>query len=146
MYIKKDKAGSDFKTKIQIAIKDILKPLKIPKGLKLMVVFDCWWYSAKMIKSCRDLGYHITCQIKSDKKILLYNGESLHVKDFAKQFGEKDFKKIKVNARGKEKTYFAVDQVVGIDKTRSVHLVIPELIPKRFWIAVSLMLVLLESP
>lgn len=124
MYIKKDEAGSDFKTKIQIAIEDIIKPLKIPESLKLMVVFDCWWYSAKMIKSCRDSGYHVTCQIKSDKKILLDNGESLQVKDFAKRFGEKDFKKIRVNARGKEKTYFVVDQVVGIDKTRSVHLVI----------------------
>jgi SRSO17 transposase len=41
MYIKKDEAGSDFKTKIEIAIKEIIKLLKIPEGLKLMVVFDC---------------------------------------------------------------------------------------------------------
>ncbi|MEI8004240.1 MAG: hypothetical protein WCG94_07870, partial [Methanothrix sp.] len=30
----------------------------------LMIVLDSWWHSAALIKSCRELGYHVTCQIK----------------------------------------------------------------------------------
>lgn len=124
LYLKEEDAGPEFKTKIQIAIKDIIKPLKIPPGMKLMVVFDCWWYSATMIKTCLDLGYHVTCQIKSDKKISLDNDKFLQVKSFAKQLGRKDFRKIEISARGKKKNYFVVDRLVWLDKTRKAHLVV----------------------
>jgi hypothetical protein len=124
IYVKKNDAGDDFKTKIQIVLEEIITPLKIPPGTKLMVVFDSWWYSAALIKSCRELGHHVTCQIKSDKKILLDNGESYQVKRYAEQIDEKNFKKIEVKARGKKKSYFVVDQIVKLDKTRQVHLVI----------------------
>jgi len=89
-----------------------------------MVVFDSWWYSAALIKSCRDLGHHVTCQIKSDKKVLLDNGESLQVKDFANRFEEKEFKRIRLKVRGKKKFYLVVDKIVRLDKTRQVRLVI----------------------
>ena len=89
-----------------------------------MVVFDSWWYSAALIKSCRELGHHVTCQIKSDKKILLDNGESLQVKNFAKRFDEKDFKEIVINARGTKKSYSIFEQVIKLDKNRQVRLVI----------------------
>ena len=124
IYVKKEDAGSDFKTKIQIAIKDIIEPLKVPSGTKLMVVFDSWWYSAALIKSCRELGHHVTRQIKSDKKILLDNGEFYQVKRYAEQLDEKNFKKIEVKARGKKKSYFIVEQMVKLDKTRQARLVI----------------------
>ncbi len=100
IYVKKEDAASDFKTKIQIAIRDIIKSLKVPEGTEVMVVFDSWWYSAALIKSCRDLGHHVTCQIKSDKKVLLDNGESLQVKNFAKRLDGKEFKEIRLNVRG----------------------------------------------
>lgn len=124
IYVKKEDAASDFKTKIQIAIKDIIKPLKVPAGTEVMVVFDSWWYSAALIKSCREMGHHVTCQIKSDKKVLLDNSESLQVKNFAKRFNEEDFKEIRMNVRGKKKSYSVVDKIVGLDKTRQVRLVI----------------------
>ena len=124
IYVKKEAAVSDFKTKIQIAIHDIIEPLKVPAGTEVMVVFDSWWYSAALIRSCRDLGHHVTCQIKSDKKVLLDNGKSLQVKNFAKQFDEKDFKKIRLKVRDKKKLYLVVDKIVGIDKTQQVRLVI----------------------
>jgi hypothetical protein len=54
----------------------------------------------------------------------LDSGESLQVKDFAKRLDEKDFKKIRLKARGKKKLYLAVDEIVGIDKTQQVRLVI----------------------
>jgi hypothetical protein len=124
IYVKKEDAGPDFKTKIQIAIKDIIEPLKVPAGTKLMVVFDSWWYSAALIMRCRELGHHVICQIKSDKKIFLDNGESHQVKRYAEQLDEKNFKKIEVKARGKKKSYFIVEQMVKIDRTRQVRLVI----------------------
>lgn len=124
IYVKKEAAVSDFKTKIQIAIQDIIEPLKVPAGTEVMVVFDSWWYSAALIRSCRDLGHHVTCQIKSDKKVLLDDGKSLQVKNFAKQFDEKDFKKIRLKVRDKKKLYLVVDKIVGIDKTQQVRLVI----------------------
>jgi len=89
-----------------------------------MVVSDCWWYSAALIKRCREPGHHVTCQIKSDKKIFLDDGKSLQVKNYAKQFDEKDFKKISIKVRGKRRSYAVVDQIVGIDKSRKVRLLI----------------------
>jgi hypothetical protein len=124
MYIKKEEAGPDFKTKIQIAIKDIINPLKVPSETKLMVVFDSWWYSAALIKSCREQGYHVTCQIKSDKSVLLDSGEYLQVKNFAELLDETDFKEIKIKARGKKKSYLIVEQMVKLDKSKHVRLVI----------------------
>lgn len=124
IYVKKEEAGLDFETKIKIAIKDIINPLKVPAGTELMVVFDSWWYSAALIKSCRELGHHVTCQIKSDKRVLLDSGEFLQVRSYAKRFDEKDFKEIKIKARGKKKSYFIVEQMVRLDKSRQVHLVI----------------------
>jgi Transposase DDE domain len=83
------------------------------------------WYSAALIMRCRELGYHVICQIKSDKKIFWDNGESSQVKSFAKRFDdEKGFKEIQIEARGKERSYFIVDQIVRLDKTRQVRLVI----------------------
>lgn len=124
IYVKKEDAASDFKTKIQIAIKDIIEPLKTPAGTEVMVVFDSWWYSAALIKSCRDLGHHVTCQIKSDKKVSLDNEEALQVKNLASQFEEKDFKEIRMKVRGKKKSYSIVDKIVWLDSKRQVRLVI----------------------
>lgn len=124
LYLKEEDAGHEFKTKIQIAIKDIIKPLEIPQGKKLVVVFDSWWYSAALIKTCRDLGHHVVCQIKSDKKISLDKDKFLQVKSFVKRFEEKDFNKITISARGKKKSYFVVDRKVWLDKTNEVCLVI----------------------
>jgi hypothetical protein len=124
IYVKKENAGPDFKTKIQIAVKDIIEPLKVPAGTKLMIVFDSWWYSAVLIKRCRELGHHVTCQIKSDKKILLDNDESHQVKRYAEQLDSKSFRKIEIKARGKKKSYFIVEQMVKLDKTLQARLVI----------------------
>jgi hypothetical protein len=77
-----------------------------------------------LIKSCRDLGHHVICQIKSDKKVLLDNGESLQVKDFANRFEENDFKRIRLEVSGKKKLYLIVDKIVRLDETRQVRLVI----------------------
>ena len=77
-----------------------------------------------MIKSCCELGHHVTYQIKSDKKIFLDSGEFPQVKSFAKRFNETDFKKINIVARGKKKSYFIIEQMVRLDETLQARLVI----------------------
>jgi hypothetical protein len=130
MYIKKETEGSDFKTKIQIAIEDIIQPLRIPERTKLMIVFDSWWYSSTLIKSCCERECHVTCQIKSNKKIFFNNDNDndndvpLQAKSLAKRFDESDYKELKIQVRGKKKSYFIIEQMVRLDKIRQARLVI----------------------
>jgi len=56
MYIKKTDDNEDFSTKIEIAYRDIIKPLKLPEGLDPYIVFDSWWFSADFITNCQKLG------------------------------------------------------------------------------------------
>ena len=124
MYLKKEDDGVDFKTKIQIALKDIIKPLKVPETIKLMIVFDSWWFSADLIHSCLKMGYHVTCQIKSDKKVVLNDGISLNVDTFAEKLVDSSYRKIKVNARSKRKSYFIAERIVELDRIGKVKLVL----------------------
>jgi Archaeal putative transposase ISC1217 len=124
MYLKKEDAGVDFKTKIQIALKDIIKPLKVPETIKLMIVFDSWWFSADLIHSCLKMGSHVTCQIKSDKKVVQDSGISLNVDTFAEKLVDSSYRKIKVNARGKRKSYFIAEKIVELDRIGKVKLVL----------------------
>jgi hypothetical protein len=71
MYLKEENAhneGVEFKTKLEIALEDMIEPLIIPETNDLMVVFNSWWFSADFINKIRKLGHHITCQLKSNKK------------------------------------------------------------------------------
>ena len=127
MYIKEEDVstyGINFRTKPQIAFEDIIKPLKIPEGTELMIVFDSWWFSSSLIKNARELKYHITCQLKSDKKIILEDNSSLQVQLYAKEFNNGDYSKIKIKVRGKNKTYSIIDRVVELDKIGKVRLII----------------------
>jgi hypothetical protein len=124
MYVKKDDANEDFRTKLQIAFEDIIEPLVIPEGVKLMIVFDSWWFSSGFINDCRELGYHVTCRIKSDKLVVPDDGFALQVQNYAKKFNTYDYKITKIKVRGKEKMYFTIERIVKLDKIGNVKLVI----------------------
>jgi len=124
MYIKKDDANEDFRTKLQIAFEDIIKPLEIPEGVQLMIVFDSWWFSSGLINDCRELGYHVTCRIKSDKLVVLDDGLALQVQNYVKKFSTHDYKITRIRVRGKEKMYFTIERIVKLDKIGDVKLVI----------------------
>jgi hypothetical protein len=124
IYVKKDEAGADFRTKIQIALYDIIKPLQIPQGTELMVVFDSWWYSSSLVKSCLDLGHNVTCQIKSDKNVILDNGEMFQVKKLAEKIEKNEYRKVAIKTRGKSKIYLIAERVVQLGKSTQVRLVI----------------------
>ena len=124
MYVKKDEADEDFRTKIQIAFEDIIKPLEIPDGVELMIVFDSWWFSSDLIIDCRELGYHVTCQLKSDKLVVPDDEAALQVTDYAKKFNAEDYKMAKIEVRGKKKRYLTIERIVKLDKIGDVKLVI----------------------
>jgi hypothetical protein len=124
MYIKKDDASEDFRTKLQIAFEDIIKPLVIPEGVKLMIVFDSWWFSSGFINDCRELGYHVTCRIKSDKLVVPDDGFALQVQNYVKKFNTHDCEITNLRVRGKKKMYFTIERIVKLDKIGDVKLVI----------------------
>ena len=125
MYIKKEDArGDDFRTKIDIAFEDIIEPLKIPNGVELYVVFDRGWFSAEFINDCRNLGYHITCRIKSDKIVNINKDMSFHVEDLANQIDRKYYKKIFIKVRGKKISYYVFEKEVTLSEIGTVRLVI----------------------
>ena len=124
MYVKDELENENFKTKLELAYEDIIEPLKVPKNIRLYIVFDSWWFSADLFNKCLNLGHNIVCQIKSDKKVGINNIMSYHVKDMANQIEDKYFIKTTVNVRGKKKTYYAFEKDVILDKIGMVKLVI----------------------
>ena len=124
MYIKDEHENENFKTKLELAYEDIIEPLKVPKNIRLYIVFDSWWFSADLFNKCLNLGHNIVCQIKSDKKVGINNIMSYHVKDMANQIEDKYFIKTTVNVRGKKKTYYTFEKDVILDKIGVVKLVI----------------------
>jgi hypothetical protein len=121
MYIKEEDA-EEFKNGYEIAFDEMIEPLKVPNGVEVMVVFDSWWFSVEFINKCLGRGYHVTGQLKSDKKI--YVSSSIGVSKYAKQFESKDYRRIELKIRGKKKKYWIVNRLVEIDGIGKVKLVI----------------------
>jgi hypothetical protein len=66
---KRDKKNRlPFRSKYRIArtILEQLRPL-LPKGRKVVVQFDSWYASARIIKYCRRHNWHVTCGLKSNR-------------------------------------------------------------------------------
>jgi hypothetical protein len=57
-----------FRSKYRIArmILEQLRPL-LPTGWKVMVQFDSWYASERLIKYCRRQGWHVTCGLKHNR-------------------------------------------------------------------------------
>lgn len=124
MYLKDNDENENFKTKMEIAFEEIIKPLVIPKSISLFIVFDSWWFSSDLFSKCLNLGHNIVCQIKSDKKVGINKDMYFQVRDLANQIEDTYFIKTTVSVRGKKKTYYAFEKKVIIDKVGEVKLVI----------------------
>jgi len=134
MYIKEEGAKEDgrfeFKTKPEIAFEEIIEPLDIPPNLQLFVVADSWWFSEQLINSCRGLGHHVICRIKSNK-LVNANGSSMQVQKYAKSIEKKDFKLITIEARGKKKKYKFFEMIIELENIGKARLVITEKTTKK---------------
>jgi hypothetical protein len=124
MYLKDNDENENFKTKMEIAFEEIIKPLIIPKSISLFIVFDSCWFSSDLFSKCLNLGHNIVCQIKSDKKVGINKDMYFQVRDLANQIEDKYFIKTTVSVRGKKKTYYAFEKKVIIDKVGEVKLVV----------------------
>jgi hypothetical protein len=124
MYIKNDDENENFRTKMEIAFEEIIKPLVVPKSIDSYIVFDSWWFSSDLFSECLKLGHNIVCQLKSDKKVGINRDMYFQVRDLANQIEDKYFIKTTISVRGKKKTYYAFEKKVIIDKVGEVKLVI----------------------
>lgn len=127
MYIKEEDAEVDerfeFRKKPEIAFEDMITPLKLPEGVRLMVVFDSWWFSVWLINSCLELGHDVTCRIKRDK-LITTDGSTIQVQEYAKNLEKEDFKTIKILVRGKKKTYKVSEDFVELEGIGRVKLLV----------------------
>lgn len=123
MYLKEDAAeemGEEFRTKLEIAFREIIEPLEVPQKTDLYVLFDSWYYSSDLIKDIKDQNYEVVCRLKKDKKIVL-NGEETNVSDLAEDL---DYSEIDIEVRGKEKKYLASELKIKIPEVGEVKLVV----------------------
>ncbi len=62
---KKVKGCGRFQTKIRMA-QEMLKNLTFPLPCKLYLLADSWYWAKELVKVCRELGYHMISQLKSN--------------------------------------------------------------------------------
>jgi len=124
MYVKKGDLKYEYRSKYKIAYEDIIKPFRAPKGTKIVIVFDSWWSTNKFIKSCRDLGHHVVCSLKSNRVVGINKDMRFSVKDLANKIDPEYFKETKITVRGKKKNYLTFSKIVSLGKLEKVKLVI----------------------
>lgn len=92
-----------FRSKYRLArlILDQLRPL-LPRERKVVVQFDSWYASARLIKYCRRQGWHVTCGLKCNRRL---NGK--RVDHHAQALRHKWYTKVCVTTTdGDTSTYF----------------------------------------
>ncbi len=147
LYLKDQQAeakGVEFKTKIDFAI-DIINSFKIPKGVKVTVLHDSWFFSKEVIGAGQNRGFNLICQLKSDKKIVLTNGSCLGVAEYASLLTRADFQQTTIKVRGRKKRYYFTEQIVELSDIGSVKLVISKTNlkkkkPPKFFISIDIQL------
>jgi hypothetical protein len=92
-----------FRSKYRIArqILEALRPL-LPKGWQVVVQFDSWYASKKLIKYVRRQRWHVTCGLKCNRKL---DGKRIdkHAQDFRHQW----YTRVSVTTTDEEKrTYY----------------------------------------
>jgi hypothetical protein len=81
-----------------------LRPL-LPAGWQVYVQFDSWYASAHLIKYVRRQGWHVTCGVKSNRKL-----NRVRLDQLAYKLRHRRYTRIQVTAAdGKPTTYFVRD-------------------------------------
>jgi len=92
-------AGS-FYTKITLAQK-IIRALALPVPCKLYVLADSWYWAKTLVQVCRECGYHMISQLKSNS-VLWIHGKKTNVTSFLDLVSS--FREISLFVYGKTKT------------------------------------------
>ncbi|MGA2958570.1 MAG: transposase [Thermodesulfobacteriota bacterium] len=89
-----------FQTKIALA-KKILQSLRLPMACKLYVLADSWYWCKELALLCRNYGYHMISQLKSNS-IVWVKGKRTPVVQLASRISA--FREVSVLLYGKNKT------------------------------------------
>lgn len=101
-----------FKSKYKIA-KEILEELAqfIPKQVAVYVLFDSWYASAKLIKKCRRLRWHVICALKCNRKFRKKQAkQSRQLSQLARYTRNRDFYPIMVKSSDSSVRYWVNTQ------------------------------------
>jgi hypothetical protein len=86
---------------------EALRPL-LPKGWRVYVQFDSWYASERLIKYVRRQGWHVTCGLKSNRKL---NGTRLD--QLAYKLRHRRYTHVRVTAADGNKTTYYVRHTTG---------------------------------
>jgi SRSO17 transposase len=89
-----------FQTKVTLA-KKILQRLHLPRACKLYVLADSWYWSKELALTCRNYGYHMISQLKSNSVVWI-KGTRTPVALLASRTSA--FREVSVFLYGKNKT------------------------------------------
>ena len=97
-----------FKSKLTLA-KEILKELAahLPKEQPVYVLFDSWYASRKLIQLCRQLGYHVICALKHNRKFKKKGAsKARQLSQLARYMRTREFKAVTVNSSDSSTRYW----------------------------------------
>jgi hypothetical protein len=97
-----------FQTKVAM-VKKMLKKLQFPLPCKVYLLADAWYWSKNLAQACRQQGYHMISQLKSNATLLV-GGKSVHVKKLAAQ--PTSFREFSLSLYGKNKT-LKIKKIIG---------------------------------
>lgn len=124
MYIPKHLSSGfqqPFKTKLEIALEDILQPLQLPAGVDCTVVADNAYMAADEVSDICQLGYDCVSRIRTDRRIQPpHRFGKRSISDFAETL---EFREVTVPVRGEDNTYLAADSPIFIPELGGVRLV-----------------------
>jgi len=100
-----------FQTKVAM-VKKILGKLYLPIPCKVYLLADAWYWSKDLAQACRQQGYHMISQLKSNATLLI-GGKSVPVKSLADQ--PDSYREISLPLYGKNKT-LKLKKVLGEKK------------------------------
>lgn len=115
-----------FRTKLDIALEDIIEPLQLPAEAAVTVVADSAYYSKDVVTRVLKQGYDIVCRLKSDKHIRpSEHFGTYRVRDYA---NELSFEEVTVCVRDTVKTYRVAEALVTLPDTRiPIKLIVSEI-------------------
>src|SRR5699024_2220813 len=127
MYIKEELAPDfeqPFKKKTEIAVEEIVTPLRLPTGAALTVVFDSAYYAGDKVDEIVNQGCDVVYRYKTSYHVSPVDAvwsQRVDAVEAAVEFDE-----VKNTVRGREKTYNIASEVVEIEGLGRVKLVAGE--------------------
>ncbi|HET7323427.1 MAG TPA: transposase [Halococcus sp.] len=127
MYIKEElapKFEQPFKKKTEIAVEEIVTPLRLPTGAALTIVFDSAYYAGDKVEEIVNQGYDVVCRYKTSYHVSPVDAVwNQRVDAFASTL---EFEAVTITVRGREKTYNVASEIVEIEGLGRVKLVASE--------------------